>query len=43
MIITANAIMTLLFSSPYLCFWGVIVVPGAYALIHRIISVQTRV
>lgn len=43
MIITANAIMSLLFSSPYLCFWGVVVAPGAYALIHRIMSVRTRV
>lgn len=43
MFITASAIMSLMFSAPFLCFWGVIVAPGAYALIHRIMSVNARI
>lgn len=43
MYIVANALASLLFCPVFLTFWGVIIAPSAYALIHRIISVQTRV
>lgn len=43
MFIVANALVSLLFCPVFTMFWGIIVAPAAYALIHRIISVQTRV
>ena len=43
MYIVANALVSLLFSPVFLTFWGVIVAPSALAIIHRIMSVQTRV
>lgn len=43
MYIVANALVSLLFCPVFATFWGVIVAPAAYALIHRIVSVQTRV